>query len=261
MDYHEAGRYWEGNAEVWTLLSRQGYDTCRDYVNTPAFLAALPEVTGLRGLDIGCGEGTNTRQVAQRGADLTALDYSPTFIRHAAQTEREQPLGVRYLIASATDLPFADGTFDFATSFMCLMDIPETARVLQEAYRILKPAGFLQFSICHPCFDLPTRKKLRDAEGRHYAYEMGGYFERTDGEVMEWLYSAAPPEVKAGLPKFRQPIFRRTLAEWLNTLVQTGFALEYVWEPKPDAEVLRQQPDLEDMTVIAFFIGFRCRKA
>ena len=260
MDHNDAGRYWEENAEVWTQLSRQGYDTCRDYANTPWFMANLPDVTGLCGVDIGCGEGTNTRQVAQRGAEITAVDFSPTFIRHAAQTEREAPLGIRYLLASAVQLPFADHTFDFATSFMCFMDVPETERVLAEAYRIIKPGGFLQFSITHPCFDLPMRRKIRDAEGRHYAYELGGYFERSEGEVFEWLFSAAPPEVKEGLPKFQTPIFRRTLSEWLNTIIATGFTIEQVWEPVPDDEVLRQRPDLEDMQVIAFFIHFRCRK-
>jgi ubiquinone/menaquinone biosynthesis C-methylase UbiE len=260
MDHNEVGRYWDANAEVWTQLSRQGYDTCRDFVNTPAFMANLPEVRGLRGLDIGCGEGTNTRHVARRGADLTALDYSPTFIRAAAQTEREDPLGIRYLRASAVELPFADDTFDFATSFMCLMDVPETERVLAEAFRVIKPGGFLQFSITHPCYDLPQRRKIRDAEGRACAYELGGYFERNEGDIFEWLFGAAPAEVKDGLRKFQQPIFRRTLSEWLNLIVSTGFRLEHVCEPAPDDEVLRQRPDLDDMCVIAFFIHFRCRK-
>ena len=40
---------------------RAGYDHYRDGLNTPAFLAMLPETRGLSGLDIGCGEGHNTR--------------------------------------------------------------------------------------------------------------------------------------------------------------------------------------------------------
>ena len=260
MDHNESGRYWDASADVWTQLSRAGYDICRDYVNTPWFMANLPDVHGLRGVDIGCGEGTNTRQVAQRGADMVAVDYSETFIGHAAQTEREQPAGIRYLVGSAAELPFPDRAFDFATSFMCLMDVPETERVLREAFRILKPGGFLQFSITHPCFDLPNRRKLRDEQGRHYAYELGGYFNQCQGEIFEWLFGAAPAEVKAGLRPFRQPIFRRTLSEWLSLLIETGFVLEKVWEPVPDEAVLRQRPDLDDMQVIAFFIHFRCRK-
>ena len=43
----------------------------------------LPEVNGLTGLDIGCGEGSNTRELAARGACMTALDIASIFIQHA----------------------------------------------------------------------------------------------------------------------------------------------------------------------------------
>jgi ubiquinone/menaquinone biosynthesis C-methylase UbiE len=61
--------------------------------------------------------------------------------------EAEEPLGINYYIASAVELPFPGKTFDFATGFMSFMDIPEIDRVLAKAYRVLKPGGFLQFSI------------------------------------------------------------------------------------------------------------------
>jgi ubiquinone/menaquinone biosynthesis C-methylase UbiE len=46
------------------------------------------------------------------------------------------------------------------------MDIPETERVLAEIFRVLRPGGFLQFSISHPCFETPYRKTLRDESVR-----------------------------------------------------------------------------------------------
>src|SRR5512136_126309 len=118
MDHKQVGRYWDGNAEVWTTLVRAGYDVYRDYLNTPAFFAMLPGVRGLAGLDIGCGEGHNTRLLAQRGARVTAVDISETFVRHARALEEREPLGIRYQVASAVELPFAGGAFDFATGFM-----------------------------------------------------------------------------------------------------------------------------------------------
>src|SRR5262245_37403193 len=150
MNHEEAGRYWNGNADAWTKLARAGYDVYRDHLNTPAFFELLPDVTGLAGLDIGCGEGRNTRLLAKRGARTTAIDIAEKFIGHAKKTETDAPLGIDYRVASAAALPFADGTFDFATGFMSFMDVPETDRVLREAFRVLKPGGFLQFSITHP---------------------------------------------------------------------------------------------------------------
>ena len=111
MDDSEAGRYWEQNAEAWTRLSRQGYDVYRDLFNTPAFLEMLPEVGGLTGLDLGCGEGHNTRLLAQRGARMRAIDVAPTFVR-------------------AQRLPFRDAAFDFATAFMiCRVQTPRYAKL------------------------------------------------------------------------------------------------------------------------------------
>ncbi len=79
----DAGACWEANADLWTAQARGGYDVYRDALNTPSFLAMLPPVEGLAGLDIGCGEGGNTRQVARLGARMTGIDIAPTFIRHA----------------------------------------------------------------------------------------------------------------------------------------------------------------------------------
>src|SRR5262245_314307 len=126
MDHEEVGRFWNANADAWTKLSRAGYDVYRDYLNTPAFFAILPDVDGLSGLDIGCGEGHNTRLLAQRRAMVTAIDISEVFIAHAKLAEEQEPRGIEYLAASAVEQPFAGATFDFATAFMSLMDIPET---------------------------------------------------------------------------------------------------------------------------------------
>jgi len=226
IDDRTVGEYWEGNAEAWTHLSRAGYDVHRDQLNTPAFLEMLPDVTGLRGLDIGCGEGHNTRLLARRGARMTGLDIAPTFLRHAREAEAREPMGIEYHLGSALKLPFPDRAFAFAVAFMSLMDMPAVERALAEVQRVLVPDGFFQFSITHPCFDTPHRRNLRDERGLTYAIEVGNYFRELDGEIAEWLFSSAPPEAKAGLRKFRIPRFTRTLNGWLNMRIAAGFQIE-----------------------------------
>ena len=260
MDPIEAAACWERNAEAWTKLSRAGYDVYRDSFNTPAFLDFLPDVEGLAGLDIGCGEGANTRLVARRGAGMTAIDVSETFVRLAEEEKSREPLGIEYTVADACDLPFDDARFDFAVAFMRLMDVPTPERAIAEAFRVLKPGGFLQFSICHPCFDTPHRVNLRDDAGTTYAIEVGRYFERIDGRIMRWLFASAPDEVKQGMNLFEVPRFTRTISEWVNMLIEAGFAIERLSEPRPDDETVKAYPAVQDAQVAAYFLHVRARK-
>ncbi|MEN6368786.1 MAG: class I SAM-dependent methyltransferase [Thermotogota bacterium] len=260
MDDRDVGRVWNGNAEAWTRLARAGYDVYRDALNTPAFLAMLPDVRGLGGLDVGCGEGHNTRLIAKRGARLAAVDIADVFIRHAREEEEREPLGIDYRVASALELPFPDCTFDFVTAVMCLMDMPNVERAVAEVYRVLKPGGFFQFSITHPCFDTPHRKNLRDERRRTYAIEVGGYFQRLHGDIEEWIFSAAPAEVRQGLPNFKVPRFTRTVSEWFNMLMERGFRIERVEEPCPSDAVVERCPQVQDAQVVAYFLHIRVHK-
>jgi SAM-dependent methyltransferase len=242
------------------VLSRAGYDVYRDSFNTPAFFDMLPEVAGQRGLDVGCGEGHNTRLLAARGAHVTALDISPTFVRYAAAAAAKRGLAINHTVGSGPDLPFVSERFDFVTGFMSFMDIPETDALLREAYRVLAPGGFLQFSISHPCFDAPYRRHLRDERGSTYAFEVGGYFEGRQGEVAEWVFSAAPPEAAVGLAPLRTPRFTRTLGGWLNGLIDAGFTIERVAEPRPSDAIVARWPDVQDAQVVAYFLHVRARR-
>ena len=260
MDTNEAGAFWEANAETWTRHVRAGYDVYRDRLNTPAFLAILPPVAGLDGLDIGCGEGSNTRKLAQLGARMTGIDIAPTFIRYAQAAERAEPRGIRYQVADAIVLPFADASFDFACAFMSLMDVPDPARALSEAFRVLRPGGFFQFSILHPCFVPPHRRVMRDAEGRTTHVELARYFDTVDGEVEVWKFSTAPQEERDKVEPFRVPRFHRTLSRWVGLILDAGFAIEQFAEPRAAEEVAARFPALEDTRQFPLSLIVRARK-
>jgi ubiquinone/menaquinone biosynthesis C-methylase UbiE len=260
LNHLDAGKHWERNASAWTKLSRQGWDVYRDLVNTPAFLALLPDVNGKDGLDVGCGEGHNTRLFAELGARMSAIDIAPTFIHFAEESERESPMGIRYAVASALELPFAGGRFDFATAVMSLMDAPCHDVVLKELARVIRPGGFLQFSILHPCFAPPHRRLLRDENRSVYAVEVGRYFDRNDGELDRWLFGAAPPDAKAGLPLFEVPRFHRTLSEWFNAILDAGFTIERIGEPYADEDTAERIPAVADTRVVSYFLHVRCRR-
>lgn len=262
IDESEVGRCWEGNAEAWTAMVRAGADVCRDYANTPAFMELLGDVEGLRGLDVGCGEGHNSRLLARAGAKMSAVDIAPIFIRHAMAAEVEGPdagLGIDYHVSQAQSLPFPDASFDFATAFMSMMDMADPAAAMAEVLRVLRPGGVFQFSILHPCFCTRLRKWVfRD--GERIGVICGDYFREADGEIEVWTFGMAPAELKQRYEKFRSPVFYHTLSWWMNTLIGTGFAIDRLCEPTVSERTAREIPYTADFRIAPNYIQFRCRK-
>jgi SAM-dependent methyltransferase len=144
---------------------------------------------------------------------------------------------------------------------MSLMDMPGPDAALREAWRVLRSDGFLQFSITHPCFFPPHRRQLRNERGEPYALELGRYFDRIDGEIDRWTFSAAPPEMRRAYLPFEIPRFHRTLSEWLNAVVDAGFTIERIAEPHADEETARRVPHVADTRIVAYYLHVRCRKA
>ena len=260
MDSTDVAACWEANAETWTRHARAGYDLYRDALNSPVFFANLPDISGLNGLDIGCGEGSNTRKLAEAGGRMIAVDIAPTFIRHAQEAEAAAPLGIDYRFGDGTALPFPDAQFDFATAFMSLMDMHRQDLGIAEAARVLKPGGFLQFSILHPCFAPPNRKVVRAADGTVTGLLITEYFNNTNGAIETWRFGAAPEHEKAKVEPFRVPRFHRTLSEWVAMIVAAGLTIEHMAEPHVDAQTARAIPYLADTHIAPLFLHIRARK-
>ncbi len=198
MERPDTRRIWEANASAWIELSRAGFDVYRDLVNTPAFFATLPAVGGLFGLDVGCGEGHNTRLLAGEGANVVALDVSLGFVTAAAAVPGD---GIRFVVADGAVLPLRDARFDFVTGFMSLMDVSDPETTLREVARVLKPGGFAQFSIVHPATSTSMRRWINDDEGRREAVAIGDYF--FEGVLTEvWTFGAQPEEMRLRLRPF-----------------------------------------------------------
>ncbi|MEQ1409551.1 class I SAM-dependent methyltransferase [Neorhizobium sp. Rsf11] len=257
MDAKTVAAHWEGNAETWTIYSRAGHDKYRDALNTPAFLEMLPPVAGLKGLDLGCGEGTNTRAVARLGARMTGLDIAPTFLRYGRETEEQDPLGIDYVLGDGQTIGFPDASFDFVTAFMSMMDMADQQGVLKEVARVLKPGGFLQFSILHPCFVPPTRRNIRDERGEAVAVQVADYFDETEGRIERWLFSDIPAEERARLTPFSIPRFHRTLSTWVSMIVGAGLVIEAFGEPMASEEVAAAEPVVADTRVAPIFLHIR----
>jgi len=266
MNDREVAQYWDENAPDWIAAVRAGYDFSREYINNPVFFEMLGDIRGQRVLDVGCGEGANTRKFADLGARLVGIDISPAMIGAASEHESREPRGIEYHLCSGSDLArFADRSFDTALSTMALMDMPDYVGCVRETARVLKSGGLFQFSITHPCSQTRLWKWLLDDEGRRRAMIIGNYFslELTTAEqdVLEWFFGSAPPEIRAKARPFRIPSFYRTLSEYFNTLIDAGFVVERLAEPFASEEFVARCPAFADTRIVPYFLVLRCRKA
>jgi len=113
-----------------------------DYARVGAFVAELGEAAldlldpkpGERILDIGCGEGTLTRKIIDRGANVLGIDNSPEMI--AASRAK----GVDALLLAAEDMQFF-AQFDAAFSNATLHWVLEKEQAARAIFRALKSGG------------------------------------------------------------------------------------------------------------------------
>ena len=80
---------------------RIGEDYYRYEFFGPEHVELCGDVEGLEVLDLGCGTGYFAREMARRGARVTAVDLSPKMLAHARRLESEDPLGIRYVESDA----------------------------------------------------------------------------------------------------------------------------------------------------------------
>jgi SAM-dependent methyltransferase len=135
----------------------------------------LGEVAGRDVLEVGCGAAQCARWLADRGARVTAFDLSGRQLQHARRIDEE--LGrapLRLVQADATALPFADASFDLACSaFGAVPFVADSARLMREVARVLRPGGLWAFSVPHP-----FRWALPDVGDEHGLVVEHSYFDR-----------------------------------------------------------------------------------
>jgi ubiquinone/menaquinone biosynthesis C-methylase UbiE len=260
VDDRDVADYWDGNAEVWTRHVRAGYDTFRRLYNNPAFFAFVGDLSGQYVLDVGCGEGYNTRLFSQRGARMVGIDISTGMIEAARAEEARQPMGIRYEVASMNDLSlFEDETFDACVSTMALMDCADYAGAVRDIHRVLRPGGLFAYNVCHPCFTYEIRDWDYDHDGECIGVRLGVYFQEGAYEE-QWWFGAAPEDEKAATEPFTVLYFHRTLAEFVNPLCEAGFRIEEIAEPRPTDEACEQDPRLKKHQLVPQTLCVKGRK-
>jgi SAM-dependent methyltransferase len=121
--------------------------------------------------------------------------------------------------SDAAVLPFADGSFDTVVALWISTDLDDFEGALQEATRVLRPGGLLALYGVHPCFN-----------GPHVVYEEdGSRLIQTTYRQTGW-HEPAPWWGEDGIRR-RVGMRHVPLAEFLNTFLRTGLAIERFEEP------------------------------
>ena len=197
----------------------------------PALRSMLPPVEGARVLDLGCGFGAFARWAQARGAaSVLGVDRSEKMLTRArAQTPDS---GVAYCLADIEHLALPDATFDLVYSALTLHYIADFGAVCMMIRRLLVPDGRLVFSVEHPLYTAPQHPGWRTEPDGARVWPTNAYL-REGPRVTEWI---TPGVVK----------YHRTVASYVNSLLEQGFQLVRLEEWGPNQEQIAAHPEWAD---------------
>lgn len=207
------------------------------YYDRPATLSLLPPagVQGRRVLDAGCGPGAYAQWLVDHGAEVVAIDVSPRMVGLARRRLGDRVTVVQADFSRPLDF-LGDASFDGVLSPLALEYVRDWPAVFREFHRLLRRPGWFVCSVGHPFADFK----------RHHE---GNYF---DIELVEeeWHGFGRPWQVR---------FYRRSLQDLLNPLLEAGFALERILEPRPTAQFRLADP--EGYEELCREPGFLCLRA
>ena len=213
-------RWWDADAEEY-LAEHGEFLGQVDFVWCPEGLRErdarlLGELTGRRVLEVGCGSAPCARWLVTQGAHVTGVDVSAGMLQQAVAAAAETGIDIPLVQADAARLPFAEGSFDLACSaFGAVPFVADSAAVMREVARVLRPKGRWVFAVTHP-----LRWIFPDDPGPAGLTVTQSYFDRT-------------PYVEVdthGRPTYVE--HHRTLGDRIREIVAAGMVLEDLVEPE-----------------------------
>ena len=220
---HDVSDSWARAVPAWCDFVRGGHDFHRDLLHGPALLDACGDVRGHRALDLGCGEGWCSRELAARGALVTGIDVCEEMIEAARSHPRQAHEPVEYLVMDAAEVSHRSwpAPLDLVTACMALHTMPEPVPALRAAREVLAPGGRIVCSIPHPM------THMVDDYFRSGAFRVRWDVPRAGGswETVRWS---------------------RTLSEYTAMFRAAGFVIHELLEPCSSGAEIAEHPTLRD---------------
>lgn len=197
----------------------------------PAVLKMVPNLSGKRVLDLGCGFGWFARWAREHGAaSVLGLDLSANMIARA-RADTDDP-AIEYRTADLEEIELEEASFDFAFSSLAFHYVEDFARLVRRVHRALTAHAHFVFTIEHPIYMAAAHPRwFTDEEGRK-TWPVNRY--SIEGERRtDWLAK--------GVLKHH-----RTIGTTVNTLIRSGFAIRELVEFAPSAEQIAENSDLAE---------------
>jgi len=171
--------WWDGEAGAY-YAEHGGFLGDSDFVWGPEGLreaeaGLLGDVSGARVLEIGAGAAQCSRYLAGRNARVVATDLSAAMLRQGVALNAKDPLRrVPLVQCDGLSLPFGDAVFEVVfTAYGVVPFVADSAAVMREAGRVLRPGGRFVFSTTHP-----VRWAFPDDPGEAGLRVVSSYFDR-----------------------------------------------------------------------------------
>ncbi|HIM61899.1 MAG TPA: class I SAM-dependent methyltransferase [Dehalococcoidia bacterium] len=145
--------FWdEGGSVHWGVFDEStGDDFLKACANLNDLMVAKAGIdSSSRVLDLGCGNGTTAIWLSgNQNCHVTGVDLSGVRVQNAkdkmAGLDQPEQTKLAFEKASATELPFEEGTFSHLWCQAVIYHVPDKEAALSEAYRVLKPGGIMVF--------------------------------------------------------------------------------------------------------------------
>jgi SAM-dependent methyltransferase len=214
--------------EGYSRLRRsiEGLDGAAEW---PALRAMLPDMRGLKVVDLGCGMGWFCRWARAAGAaEVLGLDLSSRMLEQARAASSDP--AIAYELADLANLDLPPAAFDLAYSSLAFHYVADGARLYQAVGGCLARGGRLVFSTEHPIYMAPTNPSWATGVGGEAIWPLNRY-QMEGPRITDWLAT--------GVIKHH-----RTLATTLNLLIDAGFVIDRIEEFRPTPEEVAAQATL-----------------
>lgn len=192
----------------------------------------LPDFTGKRVLDLGCGFGWHCIYAIEHGAaHVTGIDISEKMLGEARK--RTTFPQVEYKCMAIEDFDYRPDSYDIVISSLAFHYLESFADICRKIHNCLTKGGSFVFSVEHPIFTAYGNQEwYYDSEGNRIHWPVDRYF--TEGKRTAVFLGE---EISK---------YHKTLTTYINGLLQTGFEICELVEPQPDEVMLNTIPDMKD---------------